>query len=55
MASYTITAEHTQGKSVDPPLAEIVDAAEPCDCQRHLCPGGNAWWGSVAIHAEPRS
>lgn len=84
---YRVTAEHTQGKSVDHPCTKgvysdpadkldlEVEAADEsaaiaagvkwleercaemaeCDCRRKLAPGGNAWWNSVAVHAEKAS
>lgn len=32
-------------------LLAIADAAEPCKCRRHLCPGSDSWANSVALIA----
>jgi hypothetical protein len=34
-------------------LAEMVEAAEPCGCDRRLAPNRESWWNSVAVHARP--
>ena len=32
-------------------LAEVVEEAEVCNCNRQLKPGSNDWWNSVAVSA----